>query len=124
MSGYSGKVDGYSKDADAFATDVATKLLAVGTRVETLSIDAWKKRELLDKLSKNVQHVLSEAASHGVDVVTIAAGVNANSLETQKNKRSRFEFGELFNNGRNAKARRVDGGSSPGRDAKSGCVVS
>jgi hypothetical protein len=123
-SGYSGKVDGYSKDADAFATDVATKLLAVGTRVETLSIDAWKKRELLDKLSKNVQHVLSEAASQGVDVVTIAAGVNANSLETQKNKRSRFEFGELFNNGRNAKARRVDGGSSPGRDAKSGCVVS
>ena len=103
-------------DLEHFAKEVTQKLLAVGTRVETLSIRSWKKREVRDQVSKQVKECFNEARKHGVDVDAILT-------ETKANGRKRaFKFGDLLGgNGRNV-SRRIE--RDAGDDAKGGCVVS
>jgi hypothetical protein len=125
--------------AARFAAEVSRRLLAVGTRVEAVDWDTWRRREEAEKAEKRAAEALERAHDAGVDIETLAAATRK-KIGGGGRKRGFDPVGVLFG-GRASKAARRDsqtvageagaatvgrvgGEVSRGETSSTGCVIS
>ena len=125
--------------AARFASEVSRRLLAVGTRVEAVDWDTWRRREEAEKAEKRAAEALERAHDAGVDIETLAAATRK-KIGGGARKRGFDPVGVLFGGRANKAARRgsqtvageagaatvgrVGGEVSRGETSSTGCVIS
>ena len=125
--------------AARFAAEVSRRLLAVGTRVEAVDWDTWRRREEAERAAARAAEALERAHDAGVDIETLAAATRKKAGGGRK--RGFDPVGVLFG-GRASKAARrggsvavageagattvgrVGGDASQGETSRTGCVIS
>ena len=135
-----GAAKDFSRDAGArFAAEVSRRLLALGTRVDAVDLDAWRRREAAEKAATRAADALDRALAEGVDVETLVAATRARAKtaarekekETRGRKRKAFNPLAVLYGERPSKRVSRRGGSvvnagevGAGNASPTGCVVS
>ena len=135
-----GAAKDFSRDAGArFAAEVSRRLLALGTRVDAVDLDAWRRREAAEKAATRAAEALDRALAEGVDVETLVAATRARAKtaarekekETRGRKRKAFNPLAVLYGERPSKRVSRRGGSvvnagevGAGNASPTGCVVS